>query len=169
MTYLEGVFAAGDANMGQSLVVWAIGEGRDAARGIDTYLTGVSRRPVQFRTANAPTEWRMARRQSSRAANARSSLSVEICSEAEGCSSRVKLGTLQTSAATPRSSSGRLSASMTSRQQSSQAGFARPAILYNGLSYQDAFTSHQARQNDLALLVHIGGMGNGNTGCSRYG
>jgi hypothetical protein len=30
--------AAGDANRGQSIVVWAIGEGRDVARGIDIYL-----------------------------------------------------------------------------------------------------------------------------------
>ena len=38
MTNLPGVFAAGDANRGQSIVVWAIGEGRDVARGIDIYL-----------------------------------------------------------------------------------------------------------------------------------
>ncbi len=45
MTALPGVFAAGDAAMGQSIVVWAIGEGRDAARAIDIYLTGESRCP----------------------------------------------------------------------------------------------------------------------------
>ena len=38
MTSLPGVFAAGDAARGQSLVVWAIAEGRDAARGVDQYL-----------------------------------------------------------------------------------------------------------------------------------
>jgi NAD(P)H-dependent glutamate synthase small subunit len=59
MTNLEGVFAAGDANMGQSLVVWAIGEGRDATRAIDIYLTGDSRLPPSIRTVNAATEWRM--------------------------------------------------------------------------------------------------------------
>jgi glutamate synthase (NADPH/NADH) small chain len=59
MTNLEGVFAAGDANMGQSLVVWAIGEGRDAARAIDLHLTGESRLPSSIRTLNTPTEWRM--------------------------------------------------------------------------------------------------------------
>jgi glutamate synthase (NADPH/NADH) small chain len=59
MTNLEGVFAAGDANMGQSLVVWAIGEGRDVARAIDLYLTGESRLPTSIRTVNAATEWRM--------------------------------------------------------------------------------------------------------------
>ncbi len=38
-----GVFAAGDCRRGQSLVVWAISEGREAAREIDIYLTGSSR------------------------------------------------------------------------------------------------------------------------------
>jgi glutamate synthase (NADPH/NADH) small chain len=42
MTSVSGVFAAGDARRGQSLVVWAISEGRAAARGIDTYLMGTS-------------------------------------------------------------------------------------------------------------------------------
>lgn len=39
-TSREGVFAAGDCRRGQSLVVWAINEGRGAARAIDEYLTG---------------------------------------------------------------------------------------------------------------------------------
>jgi glutamate synthase (NADPH/NADH) small chain len=38
-----GVFAAGDCRRGQSLVVWAQWEGREAARAVDTYLTGTSR------------------------------------------------------------------------------------------------------------------------------
>ncbi|MDD3296745.1 MAG: glutamate synthase subunit beta [Candidatus Omnitrophica bacterium] len=38
MTSHKGVFAAGDARRGQSLVVWALAEGRQAARGIDLYL-----------------------------------------------------------------------------------------------------------------------------------
>ena len=38
MTSIEGVFAAGDMKRGASLIVWAIREGRDAARGIDHYL-----------------------------------------------------------------------------------------------------------------------------------
>jgi glutamate synthase (NADPH/NADH) small chain len=38
MTSVSGVFAAGDATRGQSLVVWAIAEGRDAARGVDLHL-----------------------------------------------------------------------------------------------------------------------------------
>ena len=38
MTSVPGVFAAGDMRRGQSLVVWAIAEGRKAARGIHKYL-----------------------------------------------------------------------------------------------------------------------------------
>ncbi len=41
----EKVFAAGDMRRGQSLVVWAIHEGRQAARAIDTFLTGSSKLP----------------------------------------------------------------------------------------------------------------------------
>jgi glutamate synthase (NADPH) small chain len=39
-TSTEGIFAAGDARRGQSLVVWAISEGREAARVVDEYLVG---------------------------------------------------------------------------------------------------------------------------------
>jgi glutamate synthase (NADPH) small chain len=39
-TTVPGVFACGDARRGQSLVVWAIWEGREAARGVDAYLMG---------------------------------------------------------------------------------------------------------------------------------
>ena len=39
-TTMPGVFACGDARRGQSLVVWAIWEGREAARGVDAYLMG---------------------------------------------------------------------------------------------------------------------------------
>jgi glutamate synthase (NADPH/NADH) small chain len=38
MTTVEGVFAAGDMRRGQSLVVWAIAEGRKAAAAVDEYL-----------------------------------------------------------------------------------------------------------------------------------
>ena len=41
-TNLEKVFVAGDMRRGQSLVVWAISEGREAARAVDEYLMGVS-------------------------------------------------------------------------------------------------------------------------------
>jgi glutamate synthase (NADPH) small chain len=54
MTNLPGVFAAGDACRGQSIVVWAIGEGRDAARCIDGYLMGSSKLPASLRTRNPP-------------------------------------------------------------------------------------------------------------------
>ena len=40
MTSVPGIFAAGDMRRGQSLVVWAIAEGRRAASSIDGYLTG---------------------------------------------------------------------------------------------------------------------------------
>ena len=42
MTSQEGVFAAGDIRRGQSLVVWAISEGREAARAVDLWLMGES-------------------------------------------------------------------------------------------------------------------------------
>jgi glutamate synthase (NADPH/NADH) small chain len=40
MSSVPGVFAAGDLRRGQSLVVWAIAEGRQAAAGVDRYLKG---------------------------------------------------------------------------------------------------------------------------------
>jgi glutamate synthase (NADPH/NADH) small chain len=42
MTSVPGVFVAGDAGRGQSLIVWAIAEGRSAAAGVDAYLAGTS-------------------------------------------------------------------------------------------------------------------------------
>lgn len=45
-TSVPGVFAAGDCRRGQSLVVWAINEGRGAARAIDIYLRGESTLPA---------------------------------------------------------------------------------------------------------------------------
>jgi glutamate synthase (NADPH) small chain len=52
MTSVDGVFSAGDMGRGQSLIVWAIAEGRAAAAGVDAYLTGrdVLPRPI------APTD-----------------------------------------------------------------------------------------------------------------
>jgi NADPH-dependent glutamate synthase beta subunit-like oxidoreductase len=44
-TSVPGVFAAGDMRRGQSLVVWAINEGRAAARECDRYLMGVTNLP----------------------------------------------------------------------------------------------------------------------------
>jgi len=45
-TSLPGVYAAGDCRRGQSLVVWAINEGRGAARAIDEYLCGATTLPA---------------------------------------------------------------------------------------------------------------------------
>jgi glutamate synthase (NADPH/NADH) small chain len=50
-TNLPNVFVAGDAGRGQSLIVWAIAEGRSAAAAVDRHLAGVSTLP----TAIAPT------------------------------------------------------------------------------------------------------------------
>jgi glutamate synthase (NADPH/NADH) small chain len=50
-TSVEGVFAAGDMGRGQSLIVWAIAEGRSAAAGVDQWLMGGSALP----TAIPPT------------------------------------------------------------------------------------------------------------------
>jgi glutamate synthase (NADPH/NADH) small chain len=46
MTSVPGVFTAGDMQRGQSLIVWAIAEGRSAARGVDRYLMGGSDLPA---------------------------------------------------------------------------------------------------------------------------
>jgi len=46
MTSVKGIFSAGDMRKGQSLIVWAIQEGRRAARSIDEYLMGKSNLPV---------------------------------------------------------------------------------------------------------------------------
>ena len=45
MTSEPGVFVAGDAGRGQSLIVWAIAEGRSAAAAVDRYLTGSTTLP----------------------------------------------------------------------------------------------------------------------------
>ena len=49
MTSVPGVFTAGDMQRGQSLVVWAIAEGRSCARGVDAYLMGRSDLPAPVR------------------------------------------------------------------------------------------------------------------------
>ena len=45
-TSVPGVFAAGDMRRGQSLVVWAIKEGRQCARAVDSFLMGSSELPA---------------------------------------------------------------------------------------------------------------------------
>jgi glutamate synthase (NADPH/NADH) small chain len=45
-TNADGVFVAGDAGRGQSLIVWAIAEGRAAAAAVDEYLEGSTELPA---------------------------------------------------------------------------------------------------------------------------
>ena len=52
-TSVPGVFAAGDCRRGQSLVVWAINEGRGAARAVDIFLQGNSQLPAPGVTESA--------------------------------------------------------------------------------------------------------------------
>ncbi|GGM88550.1 glutamate synthase subunit beta [Streptomyces fuscichromogenes] len=53
-TNVPGVFAAGDAARGQSLIVWAIAEGRAVAAAVDLYLTGSSRLPSPISPHDRP-------------------------------------------------------------------------------------------------------------------
>ena len=49
------MFAAGDCRRGQSLVVWAINEGRGAARAVDEFLMGTSQLPAPKLTLGGTT------------------------------------------------------------------------------------------------------------------
>ena len=51
---VPGVFVAGDAGRGQSLIVWAIAEGRAAAAAVDAYLTGSSELPAPIGASTMP-------------------------------------------------------------------------------------------------------------------
>jgi glutamate synthase (NADPH/NADH) small chain len=53
-TSVDGVFVAGDAGRGQSLIVWAIAEGRSAAAGVDAYLTGRNVLPAPIAPTDRP-------------------------------------------------------------------------------------------------------------------
>jgi glutamate synthase (NADPH/NADH) small chain len=53
-TSVPGVFAAGDMGRGQSLIVWAIAEGRSAAAAVDAYLTGETMLPAPITPAAGP-------------------------------------------------------------------------------------------------------------------
>ncbi len=53
-TNVPGVFVAGDMGRGQSLIVWAIAEGRAAAAGVDNYLMGVTALPAPIRPTASP-------------------------------------------------------------------------------------------------------------------
>ena len=54
MSNLSGVFIAGDMGRGQSLIVWAIAEGRAAAAGVDHYLMGATDLPVPIVASARP-------------------------------------------------------------------------------------------------------------------
>ena len=54
MSSVPGVFVAGDAGRGQSLIVWAIAEGRAAAAGVDRFLTGSTTLPVPIPPTERP-------------------------------------------------------------------------------------------------------------------
>ena len=54
MTSVPGVFVAGDAGRGQSLIVWAIAEGRAAAHGVDSWLMGSSQLPRPINPTDRP-------------------------------------------------------------------------------------------------------------------
>ncbi|HET6625561.1 MAG TPA: glutamate synthase subunit beta [Nocardioidaceae bacterium] len=54
MSTVDGVFVAGDAGRGQSLIVWAIAEGRAAAAAVDTYLTGGTTLPSPIPPTERP-------------------------------------------------------------------------------------------------------------------
>ena len=54
MSTVPGVFVAGDAGRGQSLIVWAIAEGRSAAASVDAYLTGATTLPVAISPTARP-------------------------------------------------------------------------------------------------------------------
>jgi glutamate synthase (NADPH/NADH) small chain len=53
-TNADGVFVAGDAGRGQSLIVWAIAEGRSAAAAIDEYLEGSTALPKPVKPSDQP-------------------------------------------------------------------------------------------------------------------
>jgi len=53
-TSVDGVFVAGDAGRGQSLIVWAIAEGRAAAAAVDTFLTGSTTLPAPILPTERP-------------------------------------------------------------------------------------------------------------------
>ena len=53
-TNVEGVFVAGDMGRGQSLIVWAIAEGRSVAAAVDTWLMGETMLPAPIDPSAAP-------------------------------------------------------------------------------------------------------------------
>ena len=51
---VPGVYVAGDVGRGQSLIVWAIAEGRSAAAAVDAYLTGSTTLPAPIKPHERP-------------------------------------------------------------------------------------------------------------------
>jgi glutamate synthase (NADPH/NADH) small chain len=54
MTSVPGVFACGDMGRGQSLIVWAIAEGRSCAAGVDAFLMGNTQLPAPIEPSTRP-------------------------------------------------------------------------------------------------------------------
>jgi glutamate synthase (NADPH/NADH) small chain len=54
MSNVPGVFVAGDMGRGQSLIVWAIAEGRACAAGVDAYLMGETTLPAPILPSARP-------------------------------------------------------------------------------------------------------------------
>ena len=54
MTSVPGVFVAGDMGRGQSLIVWAIAEGRSCAAAVDRYLVGETTLPAPVLPTTRP-------------------------------------------------------------------------------------------------------------------
>jgi glutamate synthase (NADPH/NADH) small chain len=54
MSSVDGVFVAGDMGRGQSLIVWAIAEGRSAAAAVDQWLMGDTALPSPLRPTDRP-------------------------------------------------------------------------------------------------------------------
>ncbi|HVV35113.1 MAG TPA: glutamate synthase subunit beta, partial [Acidimicrobiales bacterium] len=54
MSSVDGVFVAGDMGRGQSLIVWAIAEGRSCASAVDRYLTGDTALPAPLKPTDRP-------------------------------------------------------------------------------------------------------------------
>jgi glutamate synthase (NADPH/NADH) small chain len=56
MSSVPGVFVAGDMGRGQSLIVWAIAEGRSCAAGVDAYLMGGTDLPAPILPTARPLQ-----------------------------------------------------------------------------------------------------------------
>jgi len=56
MTNVPGVFVAGDMGRGQSLIVWAIAEGRSCAAGVDAWLTNETQLPSPIAPTTRPLQ-----------------------------------------------------------------------------------------------------------------